>query len=312
MTLSLKRGMAHLRNGTLLDRLRSIWWLSEEGRREHRVRVRTNWWRSQTGVRDYFETGIQTGVQMRLYFDSRLAQNIHCENFEWQEREFLNRFLRPGDIYVDVGANIGLFTLIAARCIGPEGRVYAFEPSSRTYERLLENVALNKFDNVSTHKVALSDRAAQLEMTISLDGFDAWNSLAQPIDGKSFAVETITSTTWDAFAEGHDLAGRVTMMKIDVEGWEKHVLAGGAGILSREDAPTLQVEFTEQAARSANSSCAELYHMLEELGYSMFIYDTKAKNLIPDPIRDDYPYLNLIATKKPVEVAARLKGRSRT
>jgi FkbM family methyltransferase len=271
---------------------------------------RLAWWESQIGKRQYVETRIQPGVRMRLYFDNRLSTAIYCGDFEWRERQFLNAFLRPGDVFVDIGAHIGLFTLIAARRVGNTGRVYAFEPCSETYQRLLANVELNRLTNVSCYQLALSDRATQLDMTTSLDGYDAWNSLTRPIMGNSFAVETVNAVRWDDFVQERNLIGHVTMMKIDVEGWESYVLSGGYQVLSRTDAPVLQVEFTEQASQVAGSSCAKLYHLLEELGYQMFVYNAMSKRLIRDPLRASYPYLNLIAAKKPAEVFARLERRS--
>jgi FkbM family methyltransferase len=302
--LRIQRCLVHLRNGTLPERLRLEW-------RQYIKRRRLAWWESQVSKSQYVETTIQPDVRMRLYFDSQLSQRIYCRDFELKERWFLNAFLKRGDAFVDIGANIGLFTLIAAHRVGNAGYVYAFEPCSRTYQRLLANVTLNGLANVSCYQLALSDDATQLNMNVSLDGFDAWNSLAQPIAGHSFAVETVNCTTWDSFAREHNLFGRVTMMKIDVEGWETRVLLGASETLSRMDAPVLQVEFTEEASRAAGSSCAELYHLLEDRGYQMFVYDVKSRKLVRDPLRESYPYLNLIAAKRPEQVAARLENRSR-
>lgn len=300
----LYRGLVHLRNGTLLERLKLEWC-------QYIKHKRLEWWESQIGKPEHVVTKIQPGVRMRLYFDSELSQRVYCGDFEWRERQFINAFLRPRDVFVDVGANIGLFTLIAAHRVGNKGHVYAFEPCSKTYHRLIANVQLNRRTNVSCYQLALSDSVAQLNMTISLDGFDAWNSLAQPITGNSFAVETVNSTTWDSFAQDQSLIGRVTMMKIDVEGWESRVLTGGYEILSRIDAPVLQVEFTEQASRSVGSSCAKLYRLLEELGYQMFIFDARSRKLVRDSLRESYPYVNLIAAKRPEQIVVRLKKHSR-
>lgn len=296
--------LAHLRKGTLLGRLRWEW-------RQYIKRKRLAWWDCQIGKREDVESKVQPGIRIRLYFDSRLSQSIYCGDFEWRERQFLSAFLRPGDVFVDIGANIGLYTLIAAHRVGSTGHVYALEPCSKAYQRLLANVQLNHLTNVSCYQLALSDRVAQLDMTISLDGFDAWNSLAQPIRGNSFAVETVNAVTWDDFAQEHNLVGCVTMMKIDVEGWESRVLSGGYQVLSQTDAPVLQVEFTEQAGQSAGSSCVKLYHLLEELGYQMFVYDAKSKRLVRDPLRANYSYLNLIAAKRPEQVVPRLENHSR-
>lgn len=303
-----ERALLHVRNRTLLERLRWGWQQQAERRRQRARQKKAEWWEAQRGQRECFETNIQRCVRMRLYFDSQLCKLIYCKDFEWQERKFLNAFLRPGDTYVDVGANLGLFTLIAALRVGKAGRVYAFEPCSQAYRRLVANVKLNHA-SVVCHQLALGDCISRLSMNIALDGFDAWNSFASPIDGSSFSVEEVDCVTWDSFAQEHDLVGRVTMMKIDVEGWETRVLAGAWSSLSRPDAPVLQVEFTQRAAQSAGSSCRGLYRLLQKLGYQMFIYDAKSGQLLPEPLRENYPHLNLIAAKQPQHVLARLANR---
>jgi len=299
----IRRGLYHLLRGTWPERLRARW-------QPYVLRQRRVWWESQIGQRSEFQFCLRPGVRMWLHLDSQLARLIYCEDFEWQEQRFILKFLRQGDVFVDIGANIGLFSLIAARRVGKSGHVYTFEPSSRTFRRLQANIELNRLNNVSCYQLALSDSVAQLNLNVSLDGYDAWNSMAQPFEGNSFTVEKVNAVTWNEFASPHGLVGRVVMMKIDVEGWESRVLLGGREWLSREDAPVLQVEFTEQAAESAGSSCSQLYCLLEELGYRMFVYNVDTNTVVPDPLRTSYPYLNLIAAKHPEAIIARLTSRS--
>jgi FkbM family methyltransferase len=270
---------------------------------------RSHWWQ-QRKDKGHIDVRIWSNVRMRLYFEDELSRLIYCQDFERQEREFLTAFLSRGDVFIDVGANIGLFSLIASKSVGRTGCVYAFEPCSTAFRRLQASVDLNHFANVRCFPVALSDSAGPFVMNVSLDGFDAWNSLARPAAGNSFGTEMVTSVTWDEFAREHDLIGKVAMMKIDVEGWESRVLRGGAYCLSRDDAPILQVEFTDVAALSAGSNCTELYRTLETFGYQMFTYDAKGRQLLPEPLRAAYPYQNLLAVKMPEAVATRLARRT--
>jgi FkbM family methyltransferase len=296
----LRRALDHIYNGTVIDRFHLEW-------RKCIKKRRSKWWKCQIRNLEYFDTKIDQGVQLRLHFDSELSRLIYVDDFERTEREFLKAYLRHGDLFIDVGANIGLFSLIAARIVRPTGKVYAFEPTSRIYERLTNNVRLNTYNEIACFRLALSDQVGEQALFVSEDGFDAWNSFAHPVAGQSFIPERVECETWDHFAVAHNLLGRVTMMKLDVEGWEARVLSGARETLSRADAPLLQVEFTDSTAASAGSSCKELYHILEDFGYLMFIYDPWRRELVHDPLRESYPYLNLIATKRPEEANLRLR-----
>lgn len=275
--------------------------------RQLKNKWRTVRWASLADKRRILVVSLQPGLKMRLYGDSELCRLIYCCDFEASERAFLNHFLRPGDIFVDVGANIGLFTLIAAARVGSAGRVVAFEPTITTHARLLDNVELNEFSNVDCMNLALSDSSGDVALIESTDGFDGWNSLAKPIAGKTFHKQVVEAMEWDRFAQEHDLIGRTTMMKIDVEGWESRVLAGGKEVFGRHDAPLLQVEFADETAKAAGSSCRDLYQCLQQFGYRMFVYNSAKQNLVPEPLREQYPFNNLIATKNPEFVNARLR-----
>ena len=249
---------------------------------------------------------IAPGVRMKLYGDSLLCEMLYFGDFEPETRRFFDAYLRPGDTFLDIGANIGLYTLAAARRVGRSGRVHAFEPCSQTFERLADNVQLNSLRNVNCHQVALSFENAEAELTLANGGFDAWNSLGKPYMGETTGCEMVTTITLDSFAREHELIGRNCTLKIDVEGWENQVLAGAEQFLSGDDAPLLCVEFTEEAAVLAGSSCPELYRTLERLGYRMFNVSSRPDELQPFPFRETFPNVNLIATKDLEAVRARL------
>jgi FkbM family methyltransferase len=170
------------------------------------------------------------------------------------------------------------------------------------------NVRLNRLCNVDCVRSALSDHTGELDLLQSVAGFDAWNSFAGPTKGQTAVPERVGVIEWDRYAETHRLSGNVTMMKIDVEGWESRVLAGGREILSRSDSPVLQVEFADDAAQAAGSSCRALYDFLESLGYRMYIYDPDRRSLTQDGLRHRYPYANLLAVKNFEFVNERVRG----
>ncbi len=296
------RAVAHLRNRTLMPRLRQVW-------QDYVYRRRAVWWQTHVGKREFVDARVQGDVRMRLYFSSRVSRSIYCGNFERAERQFLQRFLRPGDVFFDVGAHVGLFALIAAKRVGRVGHVYAFEPSAQTFERLRYNVEMNSLTNVSAYPVAMSDGNGSADLFVSSSAQEAWNSLVRPHGGGDYVLDKIETMALDDFVEQHGLAGRIAMMKVDVEGWETKVVSGARRMLARADAPVLQMEFTDPAADAAGASCRELYRALAQLGYRMHVYNVQTNRLVHDPLRERYPYVNLIACKRPDDAQARIYRR---
>jgi FkbM family methyltransferase len=142
--------------------------------------------------------------------------------------------LRPGDTFVDVGASVGFFALLAARVIGPDGAVVAFEPSTAQADSLRTNVALNDFTNVDVAEMALSDRAG----IAFLDApGTATATLVAAAGPGAAAVETITL---DAYRRQRPHVAPA-VVKVDVEGHEEAVLAGMRETL-RTVRPALVVE----------------------------------------------------------------------
>jgi len=296
------RWVSYIQDGVLLQRLQLRWnYIAGDIRRAR--------WKLLKERRQFQDIHLQPGVRMRLFLDSEVSYGIYAKNFEMRERLFHNAFLRAGDIYLDVGANIGLFTLIAAHKVGNDGHVYAFEPTSISFQRLLTNIRLNQFSNVSPFQIALSDAPGQVSMQVSLDGYDGRNSLTSPTAGEKFIPEMVSALTLDQFIQDQHLAKKITMIKIDVEGWETHVLTGGQGILSSAEAPILQIEFSEEARASAGSTSEELYRMLTGLGYRLFSFEAEAGALAPvSPSQVKNGHLNVIATKDPTLITRRLEG----
>lgn len=152
----------------------------------------------------------------------------------WRERAVFGaiaRLLRPGDWFVDAGANIGCYTVLAGKRVGPRGRVDAFEMIPETATRLSEHVALNGLENVTIHRLALSDvPGEQAEASLRL-GHPGQASIVRPPrpGARTFAVET---TTLDAALTA---AGPVRLLKLDLEGGELRALAGGRQLLGRVD-----------------------------------------------------------------------------
>lgn len=141
-----------------------------------------------------------------------------------EDEIFIKSFLKSGETYVDVGANIGTTTLCSAKVVGPTGRVIAFEPHAETFLLLGKNVNLNKLQNITLHNKAVGDREKQLFITNEFA-----SDINYLVDKGELAVQV---NTLDSFLKSYK---RINFLKIDVEGFEEAVFRGGDETLTKTD-----------------------------------------------------------------------------
>jgi FkbM family methyltransferase len=293
------RTWTHVLEGTLGERL-----AMERRRRRKQVqrlfrRFRGRLWRLRGWVLPSWVARIpDAGVRLRLYRDSEFCRMIYCGGFEREELQFTGLYLRPGDIFVDLGAHIGLYTVLAAQRVGPPGRVYAFEPAAGAFQKLIENLVLNGLENVFPRRQALSDQEGLLELKVPGDGHDAWSSFGRPTAGVDWRTEIVKTISLDAFVWRNNLLGKIALIKMDVEGWESRILRGGRWVLSQPDGPALIVELNEAASRAAGSSTGEICRSLGEAGYRLFRYQVETQALVPFPGPAGKREGNVIALKE--------------
>jgi FkbM family methyltransferase len=183
--------------------------------------------------------------------------NLYVGLHEFEEMAFALHFLRPGDLFADVGANVGSYTILAAAGIG--SRVSAFEPGVEAFGWLTRNIALNCVENlVNAHQMALGASRGTARFTDSLD-------TTNRVDANG--TKTITMETLDGA-----LAGDCpSLLKIDVEGYEPEVLAGAARTL---DNRTLQAVIMEMNHPGCEAP-------LIARGFERVSYDPTARALLP-------------------------------
>ncbi|GAB4132145.1 MAG: hypothetical protein Fur0041_03160 [Bacteroidia bacterium] len=258
-----------------------------------KVRIRNKEW--QTIISGNQKTDISIGRQsvIRLYSSSELSKYIYSGAFEWAEREWLLKELKEGDVFYDIGANIGYFTILAAEKCGRNGHVFAFEPVKSTFELLTENVKLNPhLNNISLMNYAVSDREENLLMYLPEKGKDAWNSIAVKPEGEHFKTEIIMTWCPDLHMKEETFI-RPSLIKIDVEGWELHVLKGMKNILTAFQ-PTLLIEFTAANLKAAGTSGTELAAFLQSMNYRLYEYIPRY-NKIERISSFEFEHKNLIA-----------------
>lgn len=194
-------------------------------------------------------------------------------SFEPNEFAFLNRVLRRGVTFIDVGANEGLYTLFAARRVGASGRVIAVEPSSRERALLEANLARNQMRNVTVVPHALADAAGTAELKIAGKEHGGHNTLGQFIyeSDVEIAREQVLVETLDALAARLGLE-RIDVVKVDVEGAELKLLSGGRSVLSQQR-PIVLIEANEESLRRQGASTAAVVDLLLSLDYQIHVFN---------------------------------------
>ena len=229
--------------------------------------------------------GIEFGIWTHEKKDAYISTSIlRAGIWEPLETQLVLSLLKPGDVFVDVGANIGWFTLIAASRVGRAGRVYSFEPEGENFQILARNIAVNRFSNVCCIRAALSDKNETRSLYTSKenlgdhrlfdDGLEARESVeVDCIDASSFFEKTPFS---------------ISMIKSDTQGFEGKVFAGFSKLFQDTgEKPFILVEFWPRGLLVAGDDPVYFLKFFREFGYSIYILDSASGSLKKiDPIND--------------------------
>ena len=228
----------------------------------------------------------------------RITPYVLQEQQDWFEDEikFLRRLLRPGQHVLDIGANCGVYALSMAQAVGPQGRVWAFEPASDTAELLAAGIEANRFDHVSIEHCALSSASGSAELALQPD--PEMNAIVRgALPGG--ATETVPVLTLDECLDGHNWRG-IEFVKMDAEGEEAAILRGGTRFFAQES-PLVQYEI-----KTGNDFHLGLASAFAALGYASYRLVPGLDILVPFDAgaEPDAFLLNLFACKP--DRAARL------
>lgn len=219
-------------------------WAHRHGLQRSRVAVAAYRAANRVRFRSSWDDEVEfRGHRFRIGRDLTLYPAVHSGGFEAEELDAILPRVAPDSVVWDVGANIGIYSVLLAAA-APEGRVEAFEPVPATHQRLVDNVAANGVDNVTTHFVALSDEVGTARMAVHPDahGCDQIGGIEIGDDVESIDVPTMTGDGFLAATGGSD----PDVVKVDIEGHEPQFLAGAWGMFERR-CPLLMMEVNPTA-----------------------------------------------------------------
>ncbi len=207
--------------------------------------------------------------------------------YEPEVSYFFTNVLQPGDTVVDVGAHIGYFSVLAGRIVGPEGKVYAFEPEPGNYRRLRDHLGQNGLRQVQSFNVALGSTPGTAEMYFNSDndgGHAFWDVAEHQLcertrsEGKRLSAEVVVLD--------HVLAGLAPgqgprLIKIDAEGMEYEILKGGLRTIIGHEVPFIICEINRFALERMGSSEFQLRRFMQLIGYQVSLLKPDGQGLQP-------------------------------
>ncbi|MCJ7805543.1 FkbM family methyltransferase [Patescibacteria group bacterium] len=207
---------------------------------------------------------------------------------EREEIEFIKKVIKPGMIVLDIGANIGFFTLILSDLVGRKGKVYAFEPEKNNFRNLKR--LCGRLKNVKLNNLAVGKKNGTINLyvsnTLNVDHLTYNN-------GEKRKIVPTRVIAIDKYFDGH----QIDFIKIDTQGFEYEVLLGMAKILKGTKKLILLSEFSFFYLRRAGASARNFLKLLKSSGFKISYLEEDYKNRLYGKNQGKMSYVNLIATK---------------
>ena len=227
------------------------------------------------------------GVRMRLDLRDYIQRRIYYKAHERPEVAFVNRFLRPGDVMLDVGAHVGLFTLVSARAVGRDGETHSFEPVPMNYASLEENVRLNAFVHARLNRAAAGREAGELELGQTEIQPDTGQTSAMYSSAGAERTMTVPKLDLGDYVDEHLGDKPIRLVKLDVEGMEPEVLSALERRITAQPPDAFMIEVNVERLRLNGWEVPDLSEPLERHGYRFFTLGgrggLKPLSRLPDP-----------------------------
>ena len=254
---------------------------ANRGRRARSLAKATAWQLYKRVTGRPWDLHPQGAYTLRCYPDSPAASLVLYASGlpDYDEMLFMRHYLRPGDGFVDCGANVGTYTIYAACLVGATGVVESFEPVPKAMSRLLENVALNGFGHVRVHEVVVGAETATVQFLFTRD---SENRIQTGSDGSHPTLDRRCVRLDDELPRR-----RYAMGKMDLEGAEPLAMQGAQRLLADANPPVWMLEYTD-SMHAYGKNQHEFADWLSQQGYDLALYDsaTRRLNFPPEPWND--------------------------
>ena len=213
--------------------------------------------------------GVINAYGSLLKLDPKDSLFLGSHDYEIYETRLALGLARPGDVAVDVGAMIGYYTMIFAHRVGSTGRVYAFEPDPENFALLQENIRMNEYEHVSARQAIVGDETGRAKFFPAPQEYKG--------DARAYAHGDRGGIEVDVVRLDDVVEGPVDLVKVDVQGYEAHVLRGMGALIERSPQLTMLFEFTPVSLKEAGSDPKQVLDDLRGHGFRLFEISEEAK-----------------------------------
>ncbi len=247
---------------------------------------------------------IRAVVSRKRPIDGVSQHLIMCKVYEPQVARVLKHIIKEGMTVVDIGANIGCHTMLAAQLVGKKGKVYAFEPEPSNFQELQENIKLNKFTNVEAIQKAVSEGNGTAELFLSRVESGSHSLVYRNPDVRK--ILKVDMVSLDSVINSH----KVDLIKTDTEGNDMLVLLGAKNTIANSPDIKLIIEFWLKGLTVCGYSAMDFWQLLEDYGFGfIYLLTDKKDEIIPVALHDVLKYCkkqvvspNLLCSKTPIRM----------
>lgn len=204
-----------------------------------------------------------------MYFASGYTQYI----FEPESLDFIRDTFQPGQTFLDIGANVGYFSLFCSKLGGQNSRIIAFEPGEFAFGLLQKNKEINGFDQLETIKAGFGEKDEVVSFNSGMPGMEVYNSLGDIVhpsaDASQFSRIPVQLFNGSRWLKNNNIE-HIDLMKLDVEGGEYPVLKGMVEMFQSQKISRLLVEITTEMSHAFGYQPSELILLLRNCGYDWY------------------------------------------
>lgn len=238
----------------------------------------------------------------KMFLDSKDSLDLSINGiFEEYETELVRKEIKRGNVVLDIGANIGYYTLIFAKLVGEDGKVFAFEPDPTNFALLKKNIEINGYKNVVLVQKAVSDKSGKIKLYLS-ESNEADHRIYDSRDGRKF-VE-IEGVKLDDYFKNYD--GKIDFIKMDIQGAEGRAVQGMTDLLKKNKNIKVTSEFWPIGLKRSGVDPADYLKLLLAQGFKLYEINEQKKllhpaniaNMLKTYVPEKENYTNLLCVKE--------------